>query len=128
MASCKTIEIGGKIYSLSLPMSKVEMAEDLLGKSLLNVFNPSKRTNSEDLELPKLSELVKIFYIELLDKHPDIDLEKAYNIIDEYLQEGNNAFSLYTLVGKAANFFKETPSTQEIVKKAMEQKKEASKK
>lgn len=123
MASSTTIEIKGKVYSLSLPMSKVEMAEDLLGKSLLNIFNPQKKTGGNDeYEMPRLSELIKIFYVELLNKHPEFDLEKAGDVIDEYLEE-NSVYNLYVLVGRAANFFKKTPSVKELAEKVMGEKK-----
>lgn len=108
MASGKTIKVKGKVYTLSLPMSKVEMAEDLLGNSLLNVFNPIENPETKELSMPKISELVKVFYVLLLDKQPETTLESAQTLLDEYLEESQESiFNLFTLVGRAANFFKQ---------------------
>lgn len=106
----KVIKVKNEVYTLTLPMKKVEYLEDLLNESLIDTFNPVTDPETNQIKLPRISTLIKIIYVELQTNHPDITIDKTEKIIEDWLDgENNNLFQLYRLAGQAANFFKEKP-------------------
>ena len=114
----KTIKIKNQVYTLTLPMKKIEFLENLLDGSLIDVFNPVADPVTEQIKLPKISTLMKVIYVELQTNHPDLTMDQVEKLMEDWLEEpDNNLFGLYRLAGQAANFFKEEPKKKVAAQK-----------
>lgn len=106
----KTIKVKNEVYTLTLPMKKIEFLENLLDGSLIDVFNPVTDPATQQIKLPKISTLMKVIYVELQTHHPELTMDQVEKLMEDWLEEpDNNLFGLYRLAGQAANFFKEEP-------------------
>ena len=75
---------GGNNYQLRLNTRNVVMLEKMLGKNPLAIFG-----NGETL--PTITEMVEVLYASMQQLNHGITLDKAYDIFDAYLEDGNSA-------------------------------------
>lgn len=98
--------IGEKTYKLRLKSRACVELEKRLGKSPLDVF-----VGMQENHLPKLEDLILIFHAALTGMQANIKLEDAYDIYDEYIEDGGDMMTFLTEVimdiFKSAGFFKE---------------------
>lgn len=121
------IKIKGKQYKLKLQGKMIEITERKLGgKSLIDIFMPmsletsnatglNKENVSGRMKFPSISELIIIFWAELQVNDSNISLEDTYDLYDDFLEEyeiskndekvKNTPFSLFSMLGRGANFF-----------------------
>lgn len=72
--------VGGKDYKLRLATRNIVALEKAIGCNPLSIFG-----NGE--ELPPITTMVMILWQSLQKYHHNIDLNEAYDIFDEYLEE-----------------------------------------
>lgn len=73
---------GNREYKLRLTTRSIVTLEKQLGCNPLMVFGTGDR-------VPKLSEMVAILHASLQHLNHNITLDKAYDIFDKYLEDGN---------------------------------------
>lgn len=96
----KTITIDGNDYSCKLSAKSCVIIENKLNTNPLNVF-----ANMETNELPKLGDLLTIFWGSLQDLNHGITMDKTYTLFDKYCEEGGTITSLIVFL---AEVFKES--------------------
>ena len=77
-------EAGNKSYKLRLSTRNIVQLEKQLGCNPLMIFGDGNR-------IPTVTEMVNILHCSLIQYNHGITLNDAYNIFDEYLDEGHNA-------------------------------------
>lgn len=98
------ITIGDKDLKLRLDAKGCVGLERKLGKSPLAIFTDS--TNN----IPKLEELIQVLHCSLQKYQQGYTEDKAYDLYDEYIDEGNTFTDFIPLVMdifKASGFFKQ---------------------
>lgn len=76
-------EAGGKPYKLRLSTRNTVALEQRLGCNPLSIFG-------EEGTLPTVTVLVNVLWASLQQFHHGISLNDAYDIFDEYLNDGNS--------------------------------------
>lgn len=79
------ITINGKDYRCRLSTRNAVELERKMGKNPLNIFMKMADGNV----YPNLDDMMMIFHASLQKYHHGITLEEAYNIFDEYVDEGH---------------------------------------
>lgn len=79
----KEIVIGGETYKLRLTTKASVALEKALGRNPMYVF-----TELDDGDMPKLADILIMFHAMLQPLHHGITLEKAYDIFDQYVEDG----------------------------------------
>jgi hypothetical protein len=87
---------GGNDYKLRLNTRTTITLEKQLGCNPLAIFGDGDT-------MPTITTLVHVLYCSLQQLHHGISLEDAYNIFDEYLEDGNSATDFLSVV---INIFK----------------------
>lgn len=87
---------GGKDYKLRLNTRNVVTLEKQLGCNPLAIFGDGDT-------MPTITTLVQVLYCSLLQLNHGVTLEDAYNIFDEYLEDGHSATEFLSVV---INIFK----------------------
>ena len=98
------ITIGGKDLKLRLDAKGCIGLERKLGKSPLTIFTDSTGN------IPKLEELIMVLHCSLQKYQQGYTEDKAYELYDEYVEEGNTFTDFIPLVMdifKVSGFFKE---------------------
>lgn len=100
---------GGNDYKLRLNTRAIVTLERQLNKNPLMVFGTGDR-------VPTISEMVSILHASLQPLHHGITLEKAYDIFDAYLADGNvmtDFIPVIVDVYKASGIIRETKTDDE---------------
>ena len=74
---------GNKEYKLRLNTRNLISLEKMLGGNPLSIFG-------DENEIPKIGDMVAILFCSLQAYQHGINLDKAYEIFDEYLDDGNS--------------------------------------
>ena len=80
-----TFETGSEVYKLRLNTRNLITLEKLLGGNPLIVLTGYLSQN----EIPPMEVMMNIFYSSLLAYQDNITLDKAYDIFDEWLDNGH---------------------------------------
>lgn len=99
-------KVGEKEYKLRLSAAAVVDTEKRLGKSIVDVLS-----ECEERKLPKLGDLIIILYGSLQKFHSDINIKDAYDIFDEFADNGGNITELIKVITEVlsvSGFFKQT--------------------
>jgi hypothetical protein len=75
-------EAGNRTYKLRLSTRNTVMLEKQLGCNPLMLFGDGNR-------IPTITEMVNVLYASLIQYNHGIDLNKAYEIFDAYLDDGH---------------------------------------
>lgn len=75
-------EAGNRTYKLRLSTRNTVMLEKQLGCNPLMLFGDGNR-------IPTITEMVNVLYASLIQYNHGIDLSKAYDIFDAYLDDGH---------------------------------------
>lgn len=75
-------EAGNRTYKLRLSTRNTVMLEKQLGCNPLMLFGDGER-------IPTITEMVNVLYASLIQYNHGINLDKAYEIFDDYLNDGN---------------------------------------
>lgn len=75
-------EAGNRNYKLRLSTRNTVMLEKQLGCNPLMIFGGGDR-------IPTITEMVNVLYASLIQYNHGIDLSKAYDIFDAYLDDGH---------------------------------------
>ena len=81
------LELNGEMYKLRLNTRGAIALEKILGKNPLDIL-----LKLEDGELPKLTDIVLIFHQTLQAYNHGINIEKAYDLFDSYVESGKTMF------------------------------------
>ena len=93
----EVIIINDKEIKLCLPMRQTVELEKALGENPLNKLIEM----SDGTKMPSFEFLATVFRYAMLKYQPKTDINKAYDIMDEYLeQEENDLTTLLTLIMK----------------------------
>ena len=85
-------EAGNKTYKLRLNTRNIVALEKQLGTNPLLVFG----INGD--KFPTVTEMVNILYFSLLQYNHGIGLDKAYDIFDEWLSDGNSVTDFIPII------------------------------
>lgn len=102
------LEVGNKTYKLRLNTRNIVSLEKLLNTNPLGVFGAGDR-------IPTVTEMVYILHASLQQYEHGITLEDAYNIFDEYIEQGNTTTDFVTViveVYKASGIIKKTKAEE----------------
>ena len=77
-------EAGNKEYKLRLNTRNTVALEKVLGVNPLHIFNPN------DEKLPPVTQMVAVLHASLQQYHHGITLNDAYDIFDNYLEDGHS--------------------------------------
>lgn len=83
------ITIKNEIYKLRLNTRASVALEKALGRSPLAVF-----MEMDEGEMPKLQEMLIIFHACLQPMNHNMNLDKVYDLFDDYVEEGHTVFDL----------------------------------
>lgn len=86
------IIIGGVAYKLRLTTRASIAIEKALGFNPMNIF-----IAMEDGSMPKLGDMITILHGMLQPLNHGISLDKAYDLFDTYVAEGNSMFDLVNI-------------------------------
>lgn len=75
--------VGDTVYKLRLNTRNIVTLEKLLGCSPLAVFGDGE-------QMPKTTDMVNILFCSLQQYQHSITLDKAFEIFDKYLEDGNS--------------------------------------
>ena len=106
-----TVTIGEVDYKCRLNARGLIDLEGILHCNPLNVF-----MSVSENELPKIAEMIAVFYISLQPYNNGITLEKTYDLYDAYIEEGNSFTDFVELI---MNIYK----TSGLIKEATEETK-----
>lgn len=87
----KEFNVGNKEYKLRLGVRNMVILEKQLGCNPLSIFGDGD-------EIPTVTTMVTIFYYSLLQYNHGIGLEKAYEIFEEWLSEGNTVTDFIPII------------------------------
>ena len=107
-----TITIGGIDYKARLNAKACVELEKKLGTNPLNVFSKI----ATDGSLPDLGTMIIILQASLSTLNHGITLDKAYELYDKFIEDGNTMMDLVPIifeVFKVSGFFKEEEDTVE---------------
>ena len=82
---------GNKIYKLRLSTRNIVMLEKQLGCNPLTIFGDGNK-------LPTITEMVNILYCSLIQYNHGISLNDAYDIFDEWLEDGHSATDFISII------------------------------
>lgn len=85
-----TFNVKDKEYKLRLNAKACVDLEKKLGTNPINVFMKIAETNN----LPQMSDIITIFHATLQPFQHTISLNDAYDIFDEYVDDGHNLMDL----------------------------------
>ena len=85
------LPVGEKTYKLRLNTRNIVTLEKLLGTNPLGVFGAGDR-------IPTITEMVHILHASLQQYEHSITLEDAYNIFDEYIEQGNTSTDFIAVI------------------------------
>lgn len=83
--------VGNNDYKLRLSVRNVVALEKQLGCNPLSIFGDGD-------EIPTVTTMVNILYFSLLQYNHGIGLDKAYDIFDEWLSEGNSVTDFIPII------------------------------
>ena len=94
----KELQVGETTYKLRLSASAcVEVEKRLGGKSVLSILMSMKPKNGTDgevdpttINMPLISDIVTILHGALQKYQHDVDINKAFDIYDEYIDAGGS--------------------------------------
>ena len=86
----KMITINEKTYTLKLTSRNAVALEQHLGKNPLMLF--------QENEMPSLGEMILVFSYSLKKFHKDLTIDDAYDIYDEYIEDGNDYVKFIMLI------------------------------
>ena len=93
------INVGEKEYKARLNAKACVELEKKLGTNPLNIF--VKMIGEGDaINLPSLGDLITILHASLQAYHHGISVDKAYEIYDAFVNEGNNIMDLVAIVSE----------------------------
>lgn len=84
---------GNKNYRLRLNTRSLVQLEKQLGRNPVEVFANISETN-----LPTITDMVTILYCALQPYNHGITLDSAYNIFDDFVEDGHNPMEFITTV------------------------------
>lgn len=91
----REIEIGGNIYKLRLTMRNSVALEKALGKSPIDWFMEVNKSFDENgTPSIRVADVAIILHSMLQSLHHGITLDKTYDILDAYINDGNVIFNL----------------------------------
>lgn len=82
---------GGTTYKLRLNTRNIVSLEKALGTNPLGIFGKGDR-------IPTITEMVTILHQSAQQFEHNIDMNKAYDIFDAYLADGNTAVEFITVI------------------------------
>lgn len=93
------INVGNKEYKARLNAKACVDLEKKLGTNPLNIF---VKMMGEDgnFNLPSLGDLISILHASLQAYHHGISVDKAYEIYDDYVNDGHNIMDLVALISE----------------------------
>lgn len=94
-----TISVGNKEYKARLNAKACVDLEKKLGTNPLNIF-VKMLGDGENIILPSLGDLIAILHASLQAYHHGISVDKAYEIYDDFVNEGHNIMDLVAIVGE----------------------------
>lgn len=86
--------VGNQTYKLRLNTRGIVMLEKTLGSNPLNIFG----NDLDNPTMPTITSLVSILYVSLQQYQHGIDMNKAYDIFDDYIAEGHIPFDFISVV------------------------------
>lgn len=84
-------EAGNQAYKLRLNTRNTVMLEKALGCNPLSIFG-----NGESI--PTITVMVQILHASMQQYHHGITLDKAYDIFDEYLEDGHTSTDFISVI------------------------------
>lgn len=94
-----TISVGNKEYKARLNAKACVDLEKKLGTNPLNIF-VKMLGDGDNIILPSLGDLIAILHASLQAYHHGISVDKAYEIYDDFVNEGHNIMDLVAIVGE----------------------------
>ena len=107
-----TITIGGIDYKARLTAKACVDLEKKLGTNPLNVFSQI----ATDGSIPPLGTLILILQASLVTYEHGITLDKAYELYDKFIDDGNTLMDLVPIlmdIFKISGFFKEEDTVED---------------
>ena len=87
------LKIGENEYKLKMKTRQVVALEKSLGKSPLNIL-----MEAQDGVLPSIEDMLMILAASLQQYHHGFDLDKVYDLYDEFVKDGNTMLELIPII------------------------------
>ena len=87
------LKIGANEFKLKMKTRQVVALEKALGRSPLNILMEAQEGN-----LPAIEDMLKILAASLQQFHHGYDLDKVYDLYDEFVEEGNTMIELIPVI------------------------------
>lgn len=87
------LKIGENEYKLKMKTRQVVALEKSLGKSPLNIL-----METQDGVLPSIEDMLMILAASLQQYHHGFDLDKVYDLYDEFVEDGNTMLELIPII------------------------------
>ena len=87
------LKIGENEYKLKMKTRQVVALEKSLGKSPLNIL-----MEAQDGVLPSIEDMLMILAASLQQYHHGFDLDKVYDLYDEFVDAGNTMLELIPII------------------------------
>lgn len=87
------LKIGENEYKLKMKTRQVVALEKSLGKSPLNIL-----MEAQDGVLPSIEDMLMILAASLQQYHHGFDLDKVYDLYDEFVEDGNTMLELIPII------------------------------
>ena len=87
------LKIGENEYKLKMKTRQVVALEKSLGKSPLNIL-----MEAQDGVLPSIEDMLMILAASLQQFHHGYDLDKVYDLYDEFVEDGNTMLELIPII------------------------------
>jgi hypothetical protein len=102
---------GNKLYKLRLNTRNTVMLEKSIGRNPLGIF-----TENGVERIPTITECVTVLFASLQQYNHGISMNDAYDIFDEYLDEGNSYTDFIPVIldiYKVSGILRESKATEE---------------
>ena len=87
------LKIGENEYKLKMKTRQVVALEKSLGKSPLNIL-----MEAQDGVLPSIEDMLMILAASLQQYHHGFDLDKVYDLYNEFVEDGNTMLELIPII------------------------------
>ena len=87
------LKIGANEFKLKMKTRQIVALEKALGKSPLNILMEAQEGN-----LPSIEDMLTILAASLQQFHHGYDINKVYDLYDEFVEEGNTMMELIPII------------------------------
>ena len=93
MKNVVELKVGEKTLKLGMKTRQIVALEKALGKSPLNIL-----MEAQDGVLPSVEDMLMILAASLQQFHHGYDLDKVYDLYDEFVEDGNTMLELIPII------------------------------